>query len=791
MAAATTAWPEKQGQPPLTRSQSMTDYELPDLHDPTILARLLLDDLNGEVDIKLVRGEFLAELWKSGRTFIRRQNAEEEFCRRDSREDNVFVSRPEIEKWKNNEHYRSKIRIIAFSHVWESKQHPDPTGNQLSALMSAKLWHDQWSWYFIDYMSLLQYPRSMREEVCFKNALTKMHVMYAHDFSFTYILPHVSEADELDADRIVRCWFEDGYKYVKLCQLQKNVNPYDQRGWCEAESQWSRMRSRTDRTFVLGQMSDGIFARAPMDMESFKAQVNGGKLVFTNKDDMPEVMKLQRTVFLQKARTSVTLRLMKLPQLETQVLSKSVQFYTSLQLLSITDSRFQADKVKDFVQAIARLGNLNVLILDRNRIDDEIATELAPVLRYIPHVSLANNFIGKAAMQAMVDALTTPDSCRDLRSQSLNLEKNRICNMGAEILSWSLAAKTCRVVNLNLNCNAIGVEGAQALAHAITKNSSLRILSLEETNICLDGAEALAESIRSKPFLRLDLVNCGVDRKDWWKLLRRFGFRVVRGSPSEAVLQTNTHVFLMLALFLVPAVISRLSGLANMFLLPSDAIALVLALPGFLVTFSLMTGLVVKAYLPMSAAMSSRRSWYRGLCKPALVWPLAVLSIITRRCCAGPWRKLFSSVCVVSGFMMSPVVVAVLTLTETMPRCSVVEAGLCAWEGLACQLCSLLSFVLGIVHGSILLLCVLAFWALPWSDEEDSMTCIHRLKRLRSRIIGFCERYWLDCLQARLLENGSKEWESSDEVHYLAYMIGIADALPLIRLRGSRLEQSL
>ena len=47
--------------------------------------------------------------------------------------------------------------IIGVSHVWEAREHPDPRGNQLALIARAQLWHDRYSWYFLDYMSVYQF----------------------------------------------------------------------------------------------------------------------------------------------------------------------------------------------------------------------------------------------------------------------------------------------------------------------------------------------------------------------------------------------------------------------------------------------------------------------------------------------------------------------------------------------------------------------------------------------------------------------------------------------------------
>ena len=138
------------------------------LKDPSGLADLLLDE---RVDIRLVRGTCLKALDREKQIFIRRQELENH-----PRYPDAFVTREELQKWKTDAAYRSKVRIIGVSHVWETREHPDPRGNQLAMLAGAQLWHDEYSWYFLDYMSVYQFYRtSVHQNRSFQYTMMHMH----------------------------------------------------------------------------------------------------------------------------------------------------------------------------------------------------------------------------------------------------------------------------------------------------------------------------------------------------------------------------------------------------------------------------------------------------------------------------------------------------------------------------------------------------------------------------------------------------------------------------------------
>ena len=149
------------------------------LQDPSGLADLLLDE---RVDIRLVRGTCLKALDRKKPTFIRRQELENNPSYPDA-----FVTREELQKWKQDRKYRDKVRIIGVSHVWETREHPDPRGHQLALIAGAQRWHDRYSWYFLDYMSVYQFYRtSIHQNRSFQYTMMHMHFFYTHEYTWTY-----------------------------------------------------------------------------------------------------------------------------------------------------------------------------------------------------------------------------------------------------------------------------------------------------------------------------------------------------------------------------------------------------------------------------------------------------------------------------------------------------------------------------------------------------------------------------------------------------------------------------
>ena len=127
----------------------------------------------------------------------------------------------------------------------------------------AQLWHDRYSWYFLDYMSVYQFYRtSVHQNKSFQYTMMHMHFFYTHEYTWTYRIEDLTPFEEADRQKQVQAFFteagipEDGKVELRpLADLKENSTPYSRRGWCEAESQWSSMRSNSRQTVSLSCVS--------------------------------------------------------------------------------------------------------------------------------------------------------------------------------------------------------------------------------------------------------------------------------------------------------------------------------------------------------------------------------------------------------------------------------------------------------------------------------------------------------------------------------------------------------
>ena len=240
----------------------------------------------------------------------------------------VSVDSPASHSWFKLRN-KKRIRIVSVSHVWESREHPDPWGYQLSQLIEKLTGYDsEETWVFIDYISLYQYKRTATQQESFQHAMRHMHLLYAHDAVqevvrlekltpktykwYTKMIGLVATPRLVD----IYCEKTGQVEALPLNNLIFNNVPYASRGWCRAELQWASTKFH-------------IEGYAPMRPKRFQQRVaNGhaglpGSLKFTHRSDSLAVIELQEKIFELKVPHRKKLQVWHLPADEVQSLLKS------------------------------------------------------------------------------------------------------------------------------------------------------------------------------------------------------------------------------------------------------------------------------------------------------------------------------------------------------------------------------------------------------------------------------------------------------------------------------------
>ncbi|CAE7710069.1 NLRC3, partial [Symbiodinium necroappetens] len=90
-------------------------------------------------DIRLLRVKYLYELLRQKKLLPRRQEAEWALVLRPVEEDWGLVSQEEVSEWAAG---TRDAMLISVSHAWETREHPDPCGDQLKRLVSCLSLYD-------------------------------------------------------------------------------------------------------------------------------------------------------------------------------------------------------------------------------------------------------------------------------------------------------------------------------------------------------------------------------------------------------------------------------------------------------------------------------------------------------------------------------------------------------------------------------------------------------------------------------------------------------------------------
>ncbi|CAE7246186.1 NLRC3 [Symbiodinium sp. CCMP2592] len=500
------------------------------LEDPRQLAAFLK-----YADIRLVRTKYLYELRSQSKLLPRRQEADEW----------GLVSHEEVSEWAAG---TRDAMMISISHAWETREHPDPCGDQLSRLVDCLSLYEaayySEIWVFYDYVSLFQFERrTSAEEESFRRSMSHMHVLYAHDCNWTFRLEALTPDDVWDAalqnsEHLVMVYdVESGSVQGRpLGELVPNRVHYRGRGWCKAEVEWSSCRSRSDQNQCIdaGQSKRGVESakaraarvsraplqgKVPMAPEVFEEDMKNA--AFTHRDDAAEVQKLQWEIFHQKVSECEEALLANLPKGEVSQLARALKHYEKLKVLRLRNIEVGDEEGEEFAQALGlnrTITELKLKIIESSgaqcgalwnepMTDMEILIKksyqrgpaLANALKAnesITTVNLEGDVMGAEGCEALADALTINRTIANI-----GLAYNYFEDEGCKAIAGAL--KTNRsIARIDLNWNRIGPRGSQALADALMVNRAITSINLRSNNIGDEGCEALADALKTNTTIR-------------------------------------------------------------------------------------------------------------------------------------------------------------------------------------------------------------------------------------------------------------------------------------------------
>ena len=258
------------------------------------------------------------------------------------------------------------LRLFAVSHAWETAQHPDPFGYQLHLLRDYFTEHDSSSAFFYDYTSAYQYRRNKQEAKAYAECMEHIHLLYAHEKTTVLRIEDLGrnsrEADESEFVTIYNA-NDFGVQEVRVKELEPNRTIYHDRGWCQAECQWSSLTSKP--SFALPVDCDragrpipskGI---APILPDVFENMVSS--LSFTcRKRDANAIKREQRRVFENAAKSCTQLKKQFLASDQVATLAACLPMFIQLRELNLTSCKFTHDNMTALVEALCGVTQLTI-----------------------------------------------------------------------------------------------------------------------------------------------------------------------------------------------------------------------------------------------------------------------------------------------------------------------------------------------------------------------------------------------------------------------------------------------
>ena len=218
-------------------------------------------------------------------------------------------------------------------------------------------------WVFFDYVSLFQYLRETEaQQASFGLAMANMHVMYSHEMSVTLRVETLTPAERwakaLDENEMITV-FEAASNFVKLVlikDLVHNPTPYQNRGWCIGEMEWSSDRQETAQNQLIDIRPDTagqrgrleLLCQVPTAPEHFAVKMQTA--AFTHRSDAAAVVHLQEKIFLEKVRRNAELSLEALPGSQILALAHALPYFEVLQTITLIHFECSQEEAEAFAK---------------------------------------------------------------------------------------------------------------------------------------------------------------------------------------------------------------------------------------------------------------------------------------------------------------------------------------------------------------------------------------------------------------------------------------------------------
>lgn len=266
--------------------------------------------------------------------------------------------------------------IVAVSHCWRSREHPDPNGDQLQLLgQILKQWTsikkgliESRVAIFFDWCSLAQEPRSEEEVVLWSMAMEGIGIWYAHEATSVWM----------------------------LTSTPPGTTPYHRRGWPHLEALLSSLITPRDEVLDFGRRESGVhhYERGWPTTETAMST-----LIAANCDRFDEST---HSVCMAPRLAPLTPRAFERMQ-ETLVFGER------------SDCHVVAMQYRRAFEAVAS----SVDVLDCRHYDwgneeAQLLSDVLPSFAKLRELNLANNYIGDLGAAALAEAIPDCPSLRQL-----------------------------------------------------------------------------------------------------------------------------------------------------------------------------------------------------------------------------------------------------------------------------------------------------------------------------------------------------------------------------------------
>lgn len=221
--------------------------------------------------------------------------------------------------------------VAVISHAWLQEGHPDPRRDR-RADMKWVYEKSEIKYVFLDFMSLHQWPRTEAEYQLFREALSRMHLVYSN--------PH---------------WLV--YRFSTVPSDAPNPVPYGARGWCFFETAVSSVGAMASITVQNGSIDPSCVSPVPMKPAAFAEQV--GNMHFTSKRvDLAVVIELYEKIWPTIKAKDTTLFVYSWGDEEMQEFLKVLPEMAKLREVVYADCRISAAMMTMLQEAMNERGGI-------------------------------------------------------------------------------------------------------------------------------------------------------------------------------------------------------------------------------------------------------------------------------------------------------------------------------------------------------------------------------------------------------------------------------------------------